>query len=68
MGYFIWPQGILLVSSRIPPDCFAPGRNPEVREQSEIEPVLACISLETDVVEEMENRKHNGETAVHNQE
>lgn len=62
MGYFIWPQGILLVSSRIPPDYFAPGRNPEV----EIEPVLACISLETCVVEEMENRKHSGETAVHN--
>lgn len=56
------------MSSRIPPDCFAPGRNPEVREQSEIEPVLACISLETGAVEEMENRKHNGETAVRNQE
>lgn len=51
MGYFIWPQRISVVSSRIPPDYFAPGRNPEVREQSEMQPVLACISLETGVVE-----------------
>lgn len=41
----------ITVSSRAAPDYFAPGRNPEVREQTEMQPVLPCISLETGVIE-----------------